>query len=973
MIKFINPAHVPGSGSRPWITLQDSDELKGLYSQLSSWILNEPTIFGTDGYILRDTYAMFDTVLQQVVIITQLLNTQLNLDQTKTAGTVATFADLSTLTPSVGQWARVLADETPVDFSGGAFGPDPYPNTPTYWGNIYEWNGATWTKIANETKLYYAYHKANGHLSIKTDVYPGGANTDLLDPYRIKVQMEYTNTANKLWTVGQATPVQLSVTPEPNKIITIPVASANDFLLGDTLIVYYQTPTGPKTLVGLITSLGQTTTGVLVICSELSAGGVQQYDTFNDFPTVGLKEILYIDMSNYRPYTWEPDSGTYKAVTPDVSGKADKYTDGQGTVWNLDTVYNFIIALKQVVDADNTALEEHIANGGIHVTQIQKDAWTQNIADLATHIGDNTRHFDIATGTFDPTYDKIRKAELRDHLKTVNMQAGVPDGTPHLTPDQKTKITNAATQAYVDQELGEVHKDIEDIQEVIAGLSGLGRYLKTVDNYSTPAAQGNTTLLEITYDELFTEFPGAQVNDFMNIRTDEQHNDSSARYILSGIDHVNKTLTWQFDVLLNQNLNFLMDAFSDGDYQVGYIPTVTGQNTMSGKSSAIDPATLSKVADLNAHIAATGTTQESIHVSGADRIKWDKAISDLVDHEDDENVHLQTGERTAWNKVVSDFATHDADNVRHITAAERTAWNAKVDGSALEAEVARATGVEADLAAALAAMRDKGLYLGTVFMNTNLPTTAGTLGYKVGDWMFVEQDATIGGNAAAYRISAIGSGGTGTITWVRDMLWRNTSVDIQTYRRTLTVGGNWNGASAMPDITNYPNCYVDVYFAEEDVTLRIIASAGASSSDYLGGCIQYLKAGKEQRMGYAMNSQYAYVSWGSYEDPSSAQGMNSEDGRAGVFNFGNGTDLNTWIAMNDRYGCIYHMQEINDWVLSFPLTGNVFIMRILDTVKTVKKTKYVNGDKVTIFFEVRKANAPDLDVSLDPSYKTVVL
>jgi hypothetical protein len=971
MIKLINPAHVPGSGSWPWITLQDSDELRGVYSQLSSWLLQQPTTFGTDGYILRDTYATLDTTLQQVVIVTQLLNTQLNLDQTKTAGTVATFADLSTLTPSVGQWARVLADETPVDFSGGTFGPDPFPNTPTYWGNIYEWNGTTWIKIANETKLYSMYHAAEGHLAIQTDAYPGGGNTDLIDPYRIKMQMRYINSANRLWTIGQATPVQLTVTPEPNKIITIPVVASDDFILGDTLIVYYTTATGPKTLVGLITTLGSTSTGVLVICSELSAGGVQQYTAFTNFPAVGMKEILYIDMSNYRPYTWDQDSGTYKVVSPDISGKADKYTDDHGTIWNLDTVYNFVVGLKQVVDADTKVLEEHVADTVIHVTQIQKDAWTQNITDLETHVSDNTRHFDIATGTFDPTYDKIRKAELRDHLKTVNMQSGVPDGTPHLTPDQKAKITAAATQVYVDKELDEVHKDIEDMQEVIAGLSGLGRYLKTVDNYSTPAAQGNTTLLAITYDELFTEFPGAQVNDFMNVRADELHNDSSARYILSSIDNINKTLTWKFDVLLNQNLNFLMDAFSDGDYQVGYIPTVTGQNTMSGKSGAIDPATLSKVTDLNAHIAAEGTTQESIHVSGVDRTKWDKAISDLADHKDDENVHLQTGERTAWNKVVTDFATHDADNVRHITAAERTAWNNKVDNSALEAEVNRATSVEAGLAASLAAVRDKGLYLGTVASNTNLPTTIGTLGYKIGDWMFVTADVGLGGNAAAYRISDIGSGGTGTITWVRDMSWRNTSVDIQTFRRTLTVGGSWQGTAAMPNLTNYPDSYVDIYFAEEDVTLRCIAANYTSYT--LGGVIQYLKANTAQRMGYAVNSQYNYTSWAANEDAGAGRNMNDEDGKMGVFNFGNGTALDTWIPLNDNYGSLYHIQEINEWQFTFPLTGNVFIFRILDTVKTDKKTKYVAGDKVTLFMELRKANAPDLDVSIDPSYKTIIV
>jgi hypothetical protein len=969
MIKLINPAHVPGSGSRPWITLQDSDELRGLYSQLSSWLLQQPTMFGTDGYILRDTYATLDAVLQQVVIVTQLLNTQLNLDETKTAGTVETFADLSSLTPSIGQWARVLADETPVDFSGGAFGPDPFPNTPTYWGNIYEWNGTTWIKIANETKLYSTYYKTEGHLAIQTDVYPGGGNTDLIDPYRIKVQMRYKNTANKLWTIGQASPVQLTVTPEPNKIITIPVASSDDFLLGDTLIVYYQTATGPKTLVGLITTLGSTSTDVLVICSELSAGGVQQYAAFKNFPTAGMKEILYIDMSNYRPYTWDQDSGTYKAVTPDVSGKADKYTDDQGTVWNLDTVYNFAAALKQVVDADHTILDNHVADTAIHVTQIQKDAWTQNITDLATHVSDTTRHFDVATGAFDPTYDKIRKAELRDHLKTVNMQAGVPDGAPHLTPDQKTKIAAAATQTYVDQELAEVNKDIEDIQEIIAGLSGLGRYLKTVDNYSTPAVQGNTTLLAITYDELFTEFPGAQVNDFMNVRADEEHNDSSARYILSGIDNINKILTWKFDVLLNQNLNYLMDAFSDGDYQVGYIPTVTGQNTMSGKSSAIDPATLSKVADLNAHITAEGTTQESIHVSGVDRTKWDKAISDLADHKDDENVHLQTGERTAWNKVVTDFATHDADNVRHITAAERTAWNNKVDNSALEAEVNRATGVETGLAASLAAVRDKGLYLGTVAGTNNLPTTVGTLGYKVGDWMFVTSDVGIGGNAAAYRISAIGSGGTGAITWVRDMTWRNTSVDIQTFRRTLVVGGSWQGTATIPDLTNYPDSYIDIYFAEENVTLRCIAANYTSYT--LGGIIQYIKGNTAQRMGYAVSSQYNYSNWANSENKVSD--MNSEDGKMGVFNFGSGTNLDTWVPLNDNYGSLYHMQEINEWQFTFPLTGNVFIFRILDTVKTDKQTKYVAGDKVTLFIELRKANAPDLDVSVDPSYKTIIV
>ena len=970
MIKFINPNHVPGTDTKPYIEIQDAKELQGVYSQLSAWLLQQSTVFETDGYVLRDTYASMDQGLQLLCLTTQLLNTQLNLDQAQCFGTFATKAALDgAVGMTVGQWARVLADETPVDFSGGVFGPDNHAGTPTYWGNIYKWNGTAWNLFANETKLYYCYYKPEGHLSILTDVYTGGEYTDLLDPYRIKMQVRFNNLANKTYEVGTSIPVTLNAVPEPNKSILVPIVVPNS-MLGDLLFVHYAATGGPKSFVGLITEVQSTQTRVSVLTSELSAGGVQQYATFDDFPNPGLKEILYVDQSNQRAYTWDGDE--YKEVTPDISVKADKFTVSQ-TTWNLVDVYNYAKQLREDFDTDHQALSDHIGNGAIHVTQLQKDTWNQDHTNLTAHVANLNVHFDTAT-QLDPTYDKIRKADLRDHLKTVNITQGVPDGAPHLTPEQKAKITAAAEKTYVDQELAEVRDDISDIQEVISGLSGLGRYLKTVDNYSVPAESGNTTLLAITYDELFAEFPGAQVNDFMNIRTDEQHNNSSARYILSGIDNINKILTWQFDVLLNQNLNFLMDAFADGDYEAGLIPTVTGQNTLSGKNNAIDPTTLGLKSELAAHVAATGTTQESIHISGVDRTKWDKAIDDLADHVDDENVHLQDGERTEWDGVVSDFASHNADNVRHITAAERTAWNAKASATALATEVSRATAAEEALGTRIDDIANKGYYIGAFDTDSQLPTNKGANLWFTGDWAIVKADNTVGGNITLYRISSIT--GNGAISWTRDNIWRNTAVDLTTYRRTLTVGGNWSGSDAIPDaVTTDPDSYIRINFAEEQASLYILASAGPSGA-YLGGFIQYLNSQVAQRVGYAMNSQHDYSSWSGNEDPSRAVDMNSEDGKCGVFNFGSSaTPLTKWVPMNDSYGSIYHAQEINEFQLSFPDTsGCCYIFRCWDTCKDPradKNTKYVRGNKVTLFLEMRKAFAPDLDVSLDPSFKVI--
>jgi hypothetical protein len=757
MLNFINPKHVPGSGSKPWITIQDTDDAAAIFSMLKNFKLEDGN--PTDGYVIRDMVFTRDEDNGDTILTTKLVKAVLNQPGTH-LGTFATKADLNafTIPPSAkeGDYALVTEDETPISLPGWK---NPTPR-PTYYGVVYVLDSTrTFQMFDFHIIRYVVRYQAFGHTTI---------DWQFVDQDLYHFNLRWNNDASAYQRVQN---VSLPSMPLPNDIITIDhsvISNFSEWVYGD--IVEVGAGSGQsfvQQFVGVYNGLiGGQNPQIRVLASGYSFGGVKQYATRNDFPTSGddvSVRYLYVATDTQYGYTW---NGTEYKILTDISGKADKYIiPNTSTTINVADVYNLYISLKAEADESATGLEEHVNNGDIHVTKEQKDAWSAAVTALAQHTANLDIHFDAHTPSPDPTLGKIRKEDVRQHLKDPS------DTSPdyHFNAARLNKLDAAINQAAVDTALEPIKKDIADIEEIIAGLSGLGRYLFTVDQY---AATGTTDppggVGDITYTWLVTNYPGVQVNDFINVRVDEDHDKASTRYILSQKIDATQTLVWEFDVKLNQNISDLMVAFSLNDWTAGWIPLVIDQKTLTGKG--INPTTLATVAALTAHETAKTTAgSKGIHLDQDDRDLITGTAADLEEHVDDDVRHITAEERSDWEGAVSDLSTHIADNVKHITAAERTAWNAKVSSTQLEAEAEAREDADDAIAGDISALDTRvtalekkgGLYLGKFANIAALPTTAG----NVGDFALVEVSAV--GVPAIMRISA--KSGSNVNTWTNDL------------------------------------------------------------------------------------------------------------------------------------------------------------------------------------------------------------
>ena len=70
---------------------------------------------------------------------------------------------------------------------------------------------------------------------------------------------------------------------------------------------------------------------------------------------------------------------------------------------------------------------------------------------------------------------------------------------------------------------------------------------------------------------------------------------------------------------------------------------------------------------------------KNIHITSAERTKWDNVSTNLGEHSADSDIHITADERIAWDGAVSDLSEHIDDGVAHITANERADWNKKLD------------------------------------------------------------------------------------------------------------------------------------------------------------------------------------------------------------------------------------------------------------------------------------------------------
>jgi hypothetical protein len=938
-LDFINPKHtVPLT--RPWVTvLTDKESVWPNAFVLQDKVadLNNNLVpFPFDGWIVRDVTISQGTLGPKTTMT--LLNPGIQFEGTyiqdadNTALNVRTKDELVNIELPIGaeagQYAIVMNDE---GHSGYIYRYKLLSTTPV------NWDAGECIGIKYSTEYI-----SQGRLSITKDDL-GENNTHI----------RFNNTAMG-WSEGIIL-TALPKVPRPYEVLALQVSTASVLAVGDIVTVVNND--GIIQCVGIFEGLDSTGKRLIrVLVSPYQYGGVRQYATFEDFPNPLTlidddEHFVYFDRSTAFAYTYDYTNKEYIQITPDLTPYAKKFTKEE-VEYDLINVYN---ELTQSIADVAEALAIHkgtIVNAGTdaHITPAERTTWDQTTTDLGTHKADLNVHFDTNPDK-DITLAKIRKEDLRLHLKDADKVAP-STATHHMRPTDWTTLSGAAQKTYVDEELAERDGRLDTIEQIIAGLEGLGRYLKSVDNYETAQELGNSTLLAITTAELLAEFPGVQVNDFMNIRFDETKS-ASARYILIALEDPNRQgyPKWQFDVLLNQDLTYLMDAFADGDYTIGWIPVIKSQHEIG---NGIDPDTLSLKAELEAHENATTDEHHSIHVTDDLVNDLEKAIDDLDEHSIDAfgdkipaDNHLQGTERTDWTAAATLTNAHahwpvtnaEIPNTAHVAPADRTNWDGKADQTALAAEIqARATG-DNTLSGRIDLIANRGYYLGDVEEYPDLPTNKGANLWYVGDWMIVKTDVNNGGNTAIYRLSSINAS-TGALTWTFDFYWPNSALNTYLYRRQLSVLKNSMHCNEVPtdaEMAASPNSWFDIYLSEEQTTIRfILGRIGGNSS---GKNINHLlKSAIEQRVMYQYFGHY----WSSnnytiQEDPTTPDGSApAHDGGRWVrnFNISSGSAnsrVNTWMTTEDSTGQPMGGGEAGQIIMNFPRTGNFYQLYIGDT------------------------------------------
>jgi hypothetical protein len=945
MLYFVNPDHVPGTGTRPSVTILDKDDLNSRIGFIAKSVGIFEDGLMTDGWIVRDiAFEYKNANVYCIVTLTNVLRQQFEGRIVLTAPTKAALlaAEIPPQTVT-GDCAIVLEDESADGFN---------KNSEMLYSINMDSQTPVFDPVACIGLKYRVLYTAQGHSDI---TFVPNTDTGPLD-YRLT----FVNRATTYTKLLLSNPHP--IVPAPNDVVALPATTA-DWLIGDLITVGYGDPFVQQFDGVFEGSNEQGYAKIRVFSSEFRFGGVQQYSSFDQFPTPATnpsdvsEDFLYIAQDTQLAYSWNAQKAEYLLVT-DIRGKADKFIIGN-VEYNLQDVFNLLITLRNEFDADHLDLTQHITNTVIHITAAERTLWNKTAVDAENHIADTDLHFDKVN--VEPVQDTVKKSDVRLHLQDA---AKSVRATHHMTAQDWVDLAAKATKEYVDTADDVIHKLILTLTERLDALSNLGRYLKTVDTYNNaggvnpnpPPANFADSLLEITAYQLFMEFPGRQPNDFINIRVDETHDNASARYVLVDVGNPGASPgeegyypTWKFDIILDQDISGLMDAMVNGE--PGYIPTV-GAGGYQLDGTQIDPATLATVAALEAH--ETGVTPEGaqIHVTDEDRENWDTASVNIADHIANTIRHITAAERTAWDAVVTAFATHDADNTRHITAAERTAWNAKADQTALQAEITARSNADDTINARIDNIRDTGLYLDTVATYDDLPSVKGSNNWKVGDWMLVVDDEKSGQNAALYQIRSITS--DGALTWGRDHYWQNTAVNTFIYRRILTfLDENVDGADPIPStVQAHPECYFDMFFAEEQATMRFVLGRNGSQPNRT--LFRWFMTTKKQRVTGLYIGHYFDFNTVLTEDVRHDAGAN-HDSLRWIRNFGTSPNslLNTWYSMEDTQGQPMGNQEVGQTILFFEETGNFYELYIGDS------GAYEGTDVRRIpFVRVSKANTP---------------
>jgi hypothetical protein len=931
MLFFMNPKHVPNSGSCPWVEILDRTEIEGTqgYVAKSSFKFNDGD--GTDGWIVRDYY--FNLYNESAVVATTtFVNTQEAPEDRKVVASFPTWAALEAAPiPGVPGDGVIVTDDEHADFGTGQdFRGNEILYRITATAPYYEF-----VKVLG--RKWNVLYTASGHTQVLWDKLPDSG------PGWYRLTFKNNATAWYKWSFTTPQPV-----PKPNSLVEITYDPA--WVIGDLITVGY-TPIGGDFIaqyLGLYESINTATGKAMlrIILSDYEYGGVKQYATFADFPDPTVESVdisehfIYVARDTQYGYTWRESDHAYHIVT-DISGKANLYNNGT-KIYDIKDLLELYTALANAFDADHITLTQHVGDTTVHIQPGERTKWDKAAADIDTHVANPDLHFDLAPIT--PVTDTVTKSMTRQHLQDA---AKTIRADHHMTPTDWTNLDGKADKKYVDDEIEDLEDDLTALTEKVAALSGLGRYLETYDTYED--------LQSITMAYLLAKFPGIAPNDFVNLRVDSSHNNSSTRWIYRGPQTSEPTMPqWEFDIILDNDISGLMDQMVNGI--PGYIPTV-GANGKQLTGTQIDPATLSLKSELEAHKVAKTANNAYIHVNDDDRNAWNGVIDDLAEHVDNTAIHVTATDKTAWNKVITDLSAHESDNVRHITATERTTWNGKAEQSALDAEATARANADIGLQNQLNLLRDTGLYLGQVEVYTDLPkNTTGTFKAKVGDFMLVNIDSTSNNNIALWRVTAIS--GT-TITWSKDIMWRNTAVELTLYARQVQCNTDYSNTETIPDMSSKPLEYFDIQFVEDAAIMRCIGSRHSGSLQI----VHWFMTTKAQRVHYTNVAHYYGTGYPSQD--AVIAGVN-HDALKWSRNFGNGSNLNEWYRMNDAWGILMNAQERNESSLIFPATGNVYNFLMIDTSPDRSSSTSV----VSPFIEIRKSNAV-LKTTADPNDRII--
>lgn len=118
----------------------------------------------------------------------------------------------------------------------------------------------------------------------------------------------------------------------------------------------------------------------------------------------------------------------------------------------------------------------------------------------------------------------------------------------------------------------DVDKDIADLDARIEALAGLGQYVGTFDSYAD-IPKSKTGFTHIT------------LNDYVNVRLDENYDDATTRYIATAISD-SGAITWSYDITYSTDVSGKMEKVTSPKANNIMMMDATGQAVDSGIDSS---------------------------------------------------------------------------------------------------------------------------------------------------------------------------------------------------------------------------------------------------------------------------------------------------------------------------------------------------------------------------------------------------